>query len=156
MGQELQMVKYYFCRPKGQTSVQPCATSRPELLGRMKTFAQAQKETRPQMVMFYPDARGTIEREQWVAAPQNRWTFEQADQIRNAIMGGQSAAGVVPSGIEDVLYYYADGTRIFYSISHGSVFSVIAIAKSYKPSERSKDLPLPYEYDPKTFIKPKT
>ena len=150
LGQDMYTVKTYFCGRKGK----PCKA--PELLGRMQTFAQVQKEVLPQSVSFFPDSRGTIQREQWLATPMSMWTIVQADKIRDAIMGGQRPSGVRPQGMENLVYLYADGSQLYYYVSHSQVYCIIAVAKSFNAGDGSRSAPMYYDYDKTRMIKPKS
>ena len=127
LGEDIKILKSYFCAPKGK----PCGPV--ELLGRMQRYAEARKLARPLSVSFYLDALGRVQREYWLASPQNMWEMKQANSIREAIMAGRNASGSVPKGLNGVMYLYADGSKVYYRLNRGLVFSILAVDKQFDP-----------------------
>lgn len=100
----------------------------------VKGFAKVRKELRPQMLQFYPDAAGQIQREYW-QADSTMWTVAQANRIRNAIMKNSNAVSSQNTGFRAYEFVYADGARVFYRMARGKVFSILAVRKDFDPGD---------------------
>lgn len=149
LGESSDLVRTYFNGPKGKP------TRALEKLPLMTSFATIRRESKPQSLFLYPDDKGLIQRELWIAPPQGMWKPEQADKIRNAIMSGRSLKGSLPFGMMGRQYLYSDGSWVSYRTSKGLVYSIFAVDKSFQPGNMGQ-LPKGMKEPEKKIIRPRS
>jgi len=100
----------------------------------MKNFADVRKEMGPQLVQYFTDSEGLVQREYWLANG-DMWTVEEANRIRSAIMKNQNPIASGNNGFRSFQFIYADGTQIYYRIARRRVFSILAVRKDFNPGD---------------------
>ena len=100
----------------------------------MKRFGTVRRELGPQLVQFFPDQDGLVQREYWLA-DSDMWTVTEANRIRAAIMKNRNAVASGDTGFRAYQFVYADGTRIYYRMARGMVFSILAVRNDFNPGD---------------------
>lgn len=125
LGEDYAMIRGFFANP-GRWNL--------EQQTRMRRFAEVRRKHRPSVLQFFTNAEGRVEREYW-GNQGAYWTFAQAQEIRDAIMIGRQAGAGIPVGHTGLVFRYADGSRVYFRLAYGLVYSILAVGPDFDPGD---------------------